>query len=40
MFKHLIEAMEGLFWALLVLLTLFVHYTMCVNIPEFRYVGF
>jgi hypothetical protein len=40
MFKHLSECLWGLFWALLVTLTLFVHYTMTVDVPEFRYVEF
>lgn len=34
------DCLWGLFWALLVLFTLFVHYTMCIDVPEFRYVGF
>ena len=38
--RHLIECLSGLFWAFLVLVTLFVHYTMCVDIPAFRYVEF
>ena len=40
MFKHLNECLWGLFWALLVVLILFVHYTMTVDVPEFRYVEF
>jgi hypothetical protein len=35
-----VECLSGLFWALLVLLTLYVHYILCVDVPEFRYVGF
>ncbi|MBN2225332.1 MAG: hypothetical protein JW765_11685 [Deltaproteobacteria bacterium] len=34
------DCLWGLFWALVVLLTLFVHYTMCIDVPEFRYIGF
>jgi len=37
---YLRECFSGLFWAVVVLLTLLVHYTMCVDIPEFRYVEF
>lgn len=40
MHKYLGESLQGLFWAVLVILTIFVHYTMCVDISEFRYVGF
>jgi len=38
--KYFKECVTGLFWALVVFTTLFVHYTMCMDIPEFRYVGF
>lgn len=31
---------QGLFWASLVFVTLFVHYAMCVDVPEFRYMAF
>ena len=34
------ETVQGLFWALLILLTLFVHTTMIADVPVFRYVGF
>lgn len=40
MYRYLGESLQGLFWAVLVILTIFVHYTMCVDVPEFRYVGF
>jgi hypothetical protein len=39
-FRIAVECLSGLFWALLVLLTLYVHYILCIDVPEFRYVGF
>ena len=38
--KILKECLIGLFWALVVLFTLFVHYTMCIDVPAFRYLGY
>jgi len=40
MFQYVIESIIGLFWALLILIVLFAHYTMCVDIPTFRYIDF
>lgn len=34
------EVFWGLIWAIIILLTLWVHYTMCNDVPEFRYLGF
>ena len=34
------ECLWGLFWALVALTTLYVHYTLCVDVPEFRYLGY
>ena len=34
------ESAVGLFWALLVLFTLFTHYAICRGVLEFRYVGY
>lgn len=38
--KFLREAFQGLFWAALVGITLFVHYFVYTDMPEFRYVGY
>lgn len=34
------ESWVGLLWAILFLSIVFCHYTMCVDIPEFRYLGY
>jgi len=34
------ECLIGLFWALIILLTLFVHFAVNVELQEFRYIGF
>lgn len=34
------ESAIGLFWALVVLVTLFAHYGLCNDVPEFRYIGY
>lgn len=39
-FRLLSECGTGFLWAVFILAIVFVHYTMCVDIPEFRYVDF
>ena len=34
------EFVLGFLWAALFLITVFCHYTMCVDIPAFRYLGY
>ena len=38
--SHLKECLLGLLWATIVLVIIFVHYTMCIDVPDFRYVGY
>lgn len=38
--NHLKECGVGLFWSVVILATVFVHYAVCVDVPEFRYIGF
>ena len=34
------ECVIGFMWAACLIIILFVHYAMCIDIPEFRYIGF
>jgi len=34
------ECAIGFVWAVFVLSVVFVHYSMCIDVPEFRYLGF
>lgn len=34
------EFFTGLLWATIVLFVIFIHYTVCIDVPEFRYIGF
>lgn len=38
--ENLKDMLTGLLWAVLILATVFTYYTLCVDVPEFRYVGF
>jgi len=38
--NYFIECLKGLFWAILILTIIFVHYYLCVDRPVFRYIEF